>query len=149
MVRFPSIPLLIGLAAGLHPAMAQAPAAAQTPAARPARPTPPTRDPHTPGYVQAEELPDGANAPANKDGNFIIGPTHTAAPESAVHESVPQGMIYEFTMQSTESKIYPGIAREQGTFGTPDPNDAAKLNVTTSHSAPYSRRVAVYVPKQY
>ena len=52
-------------------------------------------------------------------------------------------------MQSTESKIYPGIAREAGTFGTADPNDPAKLIVTTSHPAPYSRRVAVYVPKQY
>ena len=31
----------------------------------------------------------------------------------------------------------------------PDPNDPAKLIVTTSHPAPYTRRVAVYVPKQY
>jgi iron(III)-enterobactin esterase len=30
-----------------------------------------------------------------------------------------------------------------------DPNDPAKLVVTTSHPAPYTRRVAVYVPKQY
>jgi enterochelin esterase-like enzyme len=52
-------------------------------------------------------------------------------------------------MQSTDSKIYPGIAREQGTFGTVDPNDPAKLVVTTSHPNPYSRRVWVYVPKQY
>ena len=29
-------------------------------AAAPARPDPPTRDPHTPGYVEATELPDGA-----------------------------------------------------------------------------------------
>jgi enterochelin esterase-like enzyme len=36
-----------------------------------------------------------------------------------------------------------------GTFGTPDPNDPAKLVVTTSRPAPYTRRVAVYVPKQY
>ena len=50
----------------------------QTPAApAPARPTPPTRDPHTPGYVTAKELPDGAVPPADADGNFIIGPTHT------------------------------------------------------------------------
>ena len=35
------------------------------------------------------------------------------------------------------------------TFGTPDPNDPAKLMVTTSHPAPYTRKVAVYVPKQY
>jgi enterochelin esterase-like enzyme len=52
-------------------------------------------------------------------------------------------------MNSADSRIYPGIARETGTFGTPDPNDPAKLVVTTSHPAPYSRRVAVYVPKQY
>ena len=52
-------------------------------------------------------------------------------------------------MKSTDSKIYPGIAREQGTFGTPDPDDPAKLIVTTSHPAPYTRKVAVYVPKQY
>jgi enterochelin esterase-like enzyme len=31
----------------------------------------------------------------------------------------------------------------------PDPSDPAKLLVTTSHPAPYARRVAVYVPKQY
>src|SRR4029077_7531165 len=54
-----------------------------------------------------------------------------------------------FTMESTDSRIYPGIAREAGTFGTPDPTDPAKLIVTTSHAAPYTRRVAVYVPKQY
>ena len=47
------------------------------------RPTPPTRDPHTTGYVAATELADGANAPADKDGNFILGPTHTPAPEMA------------------------------------------------------------------
>ncbi len=41
------------------------------------RPGPPTRDPHTPGYVTAKELPDGTNPPANADGNFILGPTHT------------------------------------------------------------------------
>ena len=29
------------------------------------------------------------------------------------------------------------------------PADPAKLVVTTSHPAPYSRQVAVYVPKQY
>jgi enterochelin esterase family protein len=123
---------------------------AQTPPpAPPTRPTPPTRDPHTPGYVAAKELPDGDNAPANADGNFIIGPTHNPAPEMSVQEGVPQGTIYNFTMNSSDSKLYPGIAREPGTFGTADPNDPAKLIVTTSHPAPYTRRVAVYVPKQY
>ena len=52
-------------------------------------------------------------------------------------------------MNSADSKIFPGIAREPSTFGTPDPSDPAKLIVTTSHPAPYTRRVAVYIPKQY
>ncbi len=52
-------------------------------------------------------------------------------------------------MNSTDSKIYPGIAREPNTFGTPDPSNPAKLIVNTSHPAPYTRKVAVYVPKQY
>ena len=113
------------------------------------RPAPPARDPATPGYVKARELPDGAVPPVNADGNFIIGPTHNPAPEMAVEEGVPQGRIFEFTMESKDSKIYPGIAREPKTFGTPDPGDPAKLTVTTSHAAPYTRKVAVYVPKQY
>jgi hypothetical protein len=87
--------------------------------------------------------------PPDATGNFIIGPTHNPAPEMAVQESVPQGTIYNFTMSSADSKIYPGVAREAGTFGTPDPSDPAKLIVTTSHPAPYTRRVAVYVPKQW
>jgi enterochelin esterase-like enzyme len=52
-------------------------------------------------------------------------------------------------MSSADSRIYPGIAREPHTFGTPDPADPAKLNVTTSHPAPYTRKVAVYIPQQY
>jgi enterochelin esterase-like enzyme len=152
MFRLLSIAFLISLTTGLDPAMAQTPPAAPAqPAApaRPQRPAVPTRDPHTPGYVTAKELPDGANPPATEDGNFILGPTHTASPDMAVHEGVPQGQIFNFTMESTDSKIYPGITRENGTFGTPDPNDPAKLIVTTSHAAPYHRRVTVYVPKQY
>jgi enterochelin esterase-like enzyme len=110
---------------------------------------PPARDASTPGYVAAKELADGANAPADADGNFILGPTHTPAPEMAVQPGVPQGKVFEFTMSSADSKIYPGIARDPGTYGTPDPNDPAKLIVTTSHPAPYTRHVAVYVPAQY
>jgi enterochelin esterase-like enzyme len=114
-----------------------------------ARPTPPTRDPNTPGYVAAKDLPDGVNAPPTVDGNFILGPTHNPAPEMTAQEGVPQGSVFEFTMESTDSKIYPGIAREANTFGTVDPNDPAKLIVTTSHAATYTRKLAVYVPKQY
>ena len=113
------------------------------------RPIPPTRDPHTPGYVAATELPDGAIPPADADGNFIIGPTHNPAPESLARDGVPHGAIYEFTMSSADSKIYPGIARDPGTFGTPDPANPARLIVATSHPAPYTRKVTVYVPAQY
>ena len=145
MFRLLSIAFLTSLLTASDPVLAQTPAVA----ARPLRPTPPARDPHTPGYVAAKDLPDGANAPADADGNFILGPTHNPAPEMIVQEGVPQGAVYTFTMESADSKIYPGIAREPDTFGKPDPTDPAKLIVTTSHPAPYTRRVTVYVPKQY
>src|SRR5947207_11501365 len=123
--------------------------ATQPPSVRGTRPPPPTRDPKTPGYVTASELPDGAVPSPGADGNFITGPTHNPAPETTAQDGVPQGTIYTFTMSSADSKIYPGVARDQGTFGTVDPDDPAKLVVTTSHPAPYTRRVSVYVPKQY
>src|ERR1700689_2877825 len=65
------------------------------------RPAPPTRDPHTPGYVAAKELADGANPPANADGNFIIGPTHQVPPETATQGDVPKGTVIEFMMNSS------------------------------------------------
>jgi enterochelin esterase-like enzyme len=67
----------------------------------------------------------------------------------AVKEGVPRGTVFTFTMSSADSRLYPGIAREPHTFGTADPHNPAKLLVTTSHPASYTRRVAVYVPKQY
>jgi hypothetical protein len=114
-----------------------------------ARPAPPTRDPHTRGYVTATELPDGRVPSIDIEGNFVIGPTHTPAPEMIVKDGVPHGTVSTFTMSSADSKIYPGVARDSGTFGVPDPRDPATLVVTTSHPAPYTRRVAVYVPAQY
>ena len=135
MYRILTMALLAGWLLGARPA--------------PQRPVPPTRDAHTPGYVTAKDLPDDTLPEATADGNFVIGPTHTASPDMTVQADVPQGTVYNFTMDSADSKIYPGIAREQGTFGTPDPNDPNKLVVTTSHPAHYTRRVAVYVPKQY
>jgi enterochelin esterase-like enzyme len=137
-----------GVALGQAPPLQTTTPPAQTPV-HPARPAPPTRDPNSPGYVLARDLPDGTNAPANVDGNFILGPTHIPAPEAIVQDAVPQGTIVEFTMSSADSKIYPGIARDAGTFGTPDPTEPTNLILTTSHPAPYTRRVAVYVPSQY
>ena len=137
--------VFFSLMIGCHPAMAQVPA--PSPAARP---TPPTRDPNSPGYVKAKDLPDGTNAPVNSDGNFILGPTHNPAPEMTPKEGTPQGTVVTFTMESKDSNIYPGIAREGKTLVRSGPaTDAAKLIVTTSHAAPYTRQVAVYVPKQY
>ena len=114
-----------------------------------ARPAPPTRDPHTPGYVTATELPDGRVPSIDIEGNFVVGPTHTPAPEMIVNDGVPHGTISTFTMSSADSKIYPGVGRDSGTFGVPDPSDPATLVVTTSHPASYTRRVAVYIPAQY
>jgi enterochelin esterase family protein len=142
--RFLGLGILTGsMALGWAGQTAALPQAQQT-----ARPVPPTRDPHTPGYVSAKELPDGTLPPADADGDFIIGPTHTPAPEMTAQE-LTHGAVVEFTMDSADSKYYPGIAREKGTFGTPDPNDPAKLVVTTSHPASYTRKIAVYVPKDY
>ncbi len=110
-----------------------------------ARPEPPTRMPPSWGT----RLTDGTNAPAEKDGDFVLGPTHVAAAEMTVHAGVPQGRVIAFTMRSEESRLYPGIARDAGSFGAVDPHDPATLIVTTSHPAPYTRRVEVYVPQQY
>ena len=131
--------IAVAMIAGTLPSKAQNPSPQQqpaqttpAPAARGTRPPPPTRDPNTPGYVKATELPDGAVPAADAYGNFIIGPTHNPAPEMTAQPGVPQGKVETFTMESTASKIYPGIARDQGTFGTPDPQNPAKLDVTTS-----------------
>lgn len=109
---------------------------------------PPARDPHSSGYVKATELPDGLIPAPHEDGNFVIGPTHAVAAELASPD-LRNGTVIEFTMKSEDSKIYPGIARDAHTFGTVDPANPGKLVVTTSHPAPYTRKVAVYVPKQY
>jgi enterochelin esterase family protein len=136
----------IALVASITLTMA-APAADQKPSRR-SRPAPPARDPHTPGYVTAQELPDGAVPRPDVDGNFIIGPTHERAVEMTALEDVAKGTVHNFTMRSTDSKIYPGIARQPGTLASVDPADPTKMEVI-SHPAPYTRRVAVYVPQQY
>jgi len=88
----------------------------QAPQRPPLLPTPPLTAPPTPAT----------------DGNFVIGPPYTPAPELTARDGVPKGMVREFTMDSKDSKIYPGIARKQ-------PGEVV----------PYTRQVAVYVPAQY
>jgi enterochelin esterase family protein len=152
MLQLLSIASLISLTIGLGPAMAQAPATVQAPAAagggRAARPPAPTRDPHTAGYVAATELADGANASPKEDGNFIQGPTHPPAPEMTEQEGVPHGTIYNFTMESADTKFYSGVARDPAPAGQAPPAPGAP-RVIGNHPAPYTRKLAVYVPKQY
>ena len=88
----------------------------------------------------------GANPPPNVDGNFLIGPSYVPAPELTVAAGVPQGKVQQFTMESTNSRFYPGIARKA--FGTVDPNNPKTLIVET-YSTPYRRTVTVYVPAEY
>jgi enterochelin esterase family protein len=140
---------LFNLLAATNPAVAQVTNQISPAATRSGRPPPPTRDPHTAGYVAAKDLADGENAPADADGNFILGPTHKPAPEMIVNTNVSQGTIYNFTMSSADSNFFPGIARDPNTFGTPDTNNPARLRVVSSHSAPYTRKISVYVPANY
>jgi enterochelin esterase family protein len=140
---------LLGIAALMVPIFCHGQTPVPTPAPQTPRSTPPTRSANTPGYVVATALPDGVNAPVNRDGNFILGPTHDPATTVSVQKDVPHGVVIQFTMQSSDSSSYPGIARDANSFGSPDPANPAKLIVRTSHPAPYVRQVSVYVPRQY
>ena len=62
--------------------------------------------------------------------DFTNGPDYTPAPETMVRTNVPHGRLYEFTMDSHESRLYPGIAKTQPGI------------------VPYQRKVCVYVPQQ-
>jgi iron(III)-enterobactin esterase len=88
----------------------------------------------------------GANPPPKVDGNFLIGPAYAPAPELSVTPGVPEGRVQQFSMDSKDSKFYPGIARNAS--GTVDPNNPKTLIVET-HPAPYTRTITVYIPSQY
>jgi enterochelin esterase-like enzyme len=139
--------------ASIASAAAQAPAASPAAFPRTAKANPkwPVRDAHTSGYVKAVELPDGQVPSPDVDGNFILGPTHPAAPELDPPTPLKDlhGSVITFTMKSSESKTYPGIARQPGTHGTIDPSDPAKMIITTVVPTPYTRTVTVYVPHGY
>jgi len=146
MIRLSTLTFLVGLTIGLAPATAPPPAPVQTPpaaqGARPPRPPAPTRDPHTDGYVTACELADGANASPKEDGNFILSATHPAAPEMTWQDSVPHGMIYNFIMESADSKFYPGVVRNANPADQA-PRVPGAPRVISNHPAPYTRKVAV------
>ncbi len=70
--------------------------------------------------------------PGAGDGDYIVRPPYSDAPELTPRDNVPKGTVYHFTMSSTESKIYPGIAKN-----------------APGQVVPYTRSVTVYVPSQY
>src|SRR5205814_2198745 len=70
--------------------------------------------------------------PGAGDGDYIITPPYADAPELTPRDGVPKGMVYRFTMSSTDSKIYTGISK-----------------TAPGQVVPYQRRVTVYVPSQY
>jgi len=85
------------------------------------------------GAAPASESTDNVASPARTEDNveFTIGPHYANAPELTVRQDVPKGVVHEFTMDSQDSKIYPGIAKKQPGV------------------VPYHRKVCVYVPRQY
>ncbi len=120
--------------------------------------TPPTRNPSNPNYVKATELPDGTLPALGAEGNFIIGPTHKAAPEISVQDGIPHGKLYSFTISSADSVIYnPGVIRDDIpncrnssiNSATTAPGDRSNILVTTSHPGVWKRTIDVYVPAQY
>jgi enterochelin esterase family protein len=115
----------------------------------PAFSAPPTRPfdaPGAPEFVQLDGK-SGVNPPLDADGNFLIGPEYTPAPERKVIQGVPQGKLQQFTMDSKNGKLFnPGIARN--VFGRVDPENPKTLIVET-HEIDYRRQITVYIPDQY
>src|ERR1700752_4103813 len=83
---------------------------------------PPVRKFDDPGSPPFKVLKAGENPPLDADGNFVIGPEYTPAPESKAIEGVPQGKVKQFIIDSRETKLFnPGIARK--VFGKVDPQN--------------------------
>ena len=120
--------------------------------------SPPTRDPKNPNYPPATELPDGSLPKPDQDGNFIVGPSHPAAPETTAQAGVPKGTVTTITMTSNDSVIYrPAMVRQDADgcrnssvyTGSTAPGDESDLIVTTTHPGTWTRKIDVYVPGQY
>jgi len=107
----------------------------------------PTRSYTDPGAPPFKVIPgSGAQVPTDVDGNFVIGPDYPAPPEANTVDGVPQGSVQQFILESTESRFYPGVARDGS--GVVDPDNPRTLIVKT-HPQPYQRTITVYIPKQY
>ncbi len=93
----------------------------------------------------------GAGGAPEQD-EFVIGPDYAPAPEFTVRPGVPAGTVHAFTMQSSDSALYPGIRRlENDVTKRRDAhgNRIAAAENEQSEPYPYTRTVWVYVPKQY
>lgn len=112
-----------GLLARLITAGAVALAAAAASAQEPVKPFPYK-------IVQPDQMTP--YSPTAGDGDYVVGPPYVDAPELTARPEVPKGRVYHFRMNSTDSKIYPGIAKS-----------------APGQVVPYSRGVTVYVPSQY
>ncbi len=133
------------------------PAPASTPP--PARPTPPTRSPTAPGTPALTIVgakadgpavmrgAPGMNPPADAEGDFLIGPDYVKAPEFTPVDGVPKGTVRTLTMNSADSKIYPGITKVPP--GGPADYRPPDLTKVQTYPKPYTRTVTVYVPAQY
>jgi enterochelin esterase-like enzyme len=98
-----------------------------------AEPVPPAgQPPATKAKAPPRPLSAVASPARTKDNvEFVIGPDYAWAPEVTARPDVPKGKVHAFTMKSSDSKFYPGIARGQAGV------------------VPYEREVFVYVPSQY
>src|SRR5436305_380688 len=105
------------------------------------RAQPPVRKFDDPGSPPFTVLKAGENPPLDADGNFVIGPDYTPAPERKAAPGVPQGKVKQFTIDSKETKLFsPGIARK--VFGKVDPNNPKTLIVDT-HAIDYKPQITV------
>jgi iron(III)-enterobactin esterase len=144
-VHLPLLTLaIIGALSGAKSGMSQAPA------------PPPTRAPDGPGAPHwtvvgaqspgASHAAAGMSAPADRNGDFLIGPDYRPAPELSKVAGVPSGSVQQFVMESKDSSFYPGVAR--AVFGTLDPNNPRTLKVET-HPQSWERAITVYIPAGY
>jgi enterochelin esterase-like enzyme len=83
-----------------------------------------------PGIVRADDPPKASLPRPLGRSEFGIGPVYADAPELTVPADAPRGALTELTMESKDSALYPGIAKNQPGV------------------VPYRRRVVVYVPQQ-
>ena len=132
-IKFLSKAIVLGLLIGAS-AQVQAQAVQSIPTSNPAAPAAgPGRGRGMPGPpatpADIAEMATLKDFPAYglglPDGNYSVGPEYAPAPEEIVKDGVPHGKLFQFVMNSTDSKFYPGV------------------------TAPFQRKVAVFVPAQY